>query len=437
MTLKIDYKGVMLFSKGIYNNRETSDRALKDNVQFYKDFEVLPDLKLTHETTKEDRDKKYDWFKNCPFSVGKITNQKVENGCLSGDYANVFEEIKPWLDKKFLPSHSAEIYYNVKSKTTGKTYKAVVTSIALLPAGELPALYEVFKPYMITDENKVNNGDALEAEQKVLSERSTFTLNNSEFEYESKQIYYFSQEENSAMLTEKLYNHMVSKYSVAGLTVHSFEVFSKMVDGDQEKYIDGMEEEMKKKDCSADKSNNSLTVPDNNKDLKDQISKLEKTVYSMVKEQNESDKKKFALLESTVTELKSGAKEKEAAAFVEKYSKGETPSLPIGLEGCAKALLMSMSDEKKVNFSISEGSKDTDQEALLKHFISALPKVASKTTKEIYKTKAGLEINEAIRAEYEEGATDEEIEQDLELKKYSAEKGISYERAFEILVLNK
>ncbi len=148
---KTDFKRVLLFKAGEFNGVKTTPQDLRDMVAFSKEHEnIMPDLKIDHVDSKDKRDSRFKVFENFPFSLGKITNLEYDENerALYGDYINVFEPVKNALDDKLLTTHSAEIYYNVSSKKTGKKYKAVLTAVAILPAGKPPALMEVFEPYM-------------------------------------------------------------------------------------------------------------------------------------------------------------------------------------------------------------------------------------------------------------------------------------------------
>lgn len=170
-----DFKRVLLFKAGKFNGVTTTPEDLRSMVAFSKEHEnILPDLKIDHIDDKENRDSKFKVFENFPFSLGKITNLEYNEAeqALYGDYVNVFEPVKNALDDKLLTTHSAEIYYNVASKKTGKKYPAVLTAVAILPAGKPPALMEVFQPYMYELEN-------------YQGELSTFA----DFEYQDKAFY--------------------------------------------------------------------------------------------------------------------------------------------------------------------------------------------------------------------------------------------------------
>lgn len=170
-----DFKRVLLFKAGKFNGVTTTPEDLRSMVAFSKEHEnILPDLKIDHIDDKENRDSKFKVFENFPFSLGKITNLEYNEAeqALYGDYVNVFEPVKNALDDKLLTTHSAEIYYNVASKKTGKKYPAVLTAVAILPAGKPPALMEVFQPYMYELENYQN-------------ELSAFA----DFEYQDKAFY--------------------------------------------------------------------------------------------------------------------------------------------------------------------------------------------------------------------------------------------------------
>jgi hypothetical protein len=170
-----DFKRVLLFKAGKFNGVTTTPDDLRSMVAFSKEHEnILPDLKIDHIDDKENRDSKFKVFENFPFSLGKITNLEYneDEQALYGDYINVFEPVKNAIDDKLLTTHSAEIYYNVASKKTGKKYPAVLTAVAILPAGKPPALMEVFQPYMYELEN-------------YQGELSAFT----EFEYQDKAFY--------------------------------------------------------------------------------------------------------------------------------------------------------------------------------------------------------------------------------------------------------
>jgi hypothetical protein len=98
-------------------------------------------------------------------------------------------------------------------------------------------------------------------------------------------------------------------------------------------------------------------------------------------------------------------------------------------------MLMAVSDDKKTNFSVDNNKLGL--ETLVKNFISSLPVIESKTTREVFKTNDGLEVNEAFRSKYcyDADVTKEQIEQDQKVRKYMEDKQVSYFEAAEALNL--
>lgn len=247
-TQKIDFKDVEIFSTGVFNGKKTTLADLQDAVKAYNDLGVMPDLKLTHEDTKTDRDKKYKFFENFPLVVGKIANLRLVGEKLIGDYINVLEPIKKMITDKLLITHSAEMYRDIKAKTTNTNYKAIFTAVALLPAGELPALFEVFKPYMY------------KLEELICQESAHIDI----FNHEQKLIYVFSEEKNT--MTEEQYKKAMKAYSGKGMTLLPYVKFSAMNAEEQKLYMDELTE-----DCSMPIKNS--LEPDTN-----EISRLQAEV---------------------------------------------------------------------------------------------------------------------------------------------------------------
>jgi len=225
--LVIDFPNVEIFSTGTFNGKVTTLEDLQDAVKAYNELGYMPDIKITHEDTKADRDKRYDIFKKFPFILGKVANLRLVANKLIGDYVNVLEPVKKMIQDKLLITHSAEYYRNIKADNANKSYKALFSAVALLPVGEIPALFEVFKPYMYgLEKSSIENFESLHID---------------DFEHGKKLIYVISEEINT--MTEEEYKKAMMKYSEMGMSIMSFAKFSALSEAAQKEYMDKMKEE--------------------------------------------------------------------------------------------------------------------------------------------------------------------------------------------------
>lgn len=429
--MNIFKKHVKLFEEGFFNNRVWKKDEILDAVQAQKDLKnmALPDIKLTHEATKSERDEKYQIFKNLPFSVGKLDNFESENindkETLFGDYINVFDAVKKMIDDKLLTTHSVEFYTNVLIKETGKRYKIIITAISLIPAGELPALFEVFKPYMYS----------LEKETVPSNESDLTNL----FEFESKEIFYFKNDEPKEVLkmfTKEKYNKLANKFAkVTGKNCMSFEDYAKAEPQKQMEIIQELIDAIADEENAEGENVTKPTLPEKFH-IENKIDALEKKMFKLMEEKVTGDTERVKSLENIIKKIETEKKEKEVFSFLQEHSDPKNPRISPKQAEVLKTILMNSNSTEKITFSLNNKTEYTSEE-LIKEFVKSLPVQQAKTTKEIFTTADGIKIDDLIRSEYPEGTPDVKIAEDLAVKKFALEHDLDYADAYEKLILNK
>lgn len=400
---KVDFKNVLLFKSGLFNNVKSTDEDLKSMVEFQKDHEnIYSDLKIDHIDDLNQRNKEYEVFKNFPYSLAKIKNLKFKDGKLFGDYVNVFKPVKNALDDKLLTTHSAEIYYNVVSKTTGKKYKAVLSAVAILPAGKLPALMEVFKPYMY----------------QLQTDICTNNLNKSEFEnnfeFEKKLVcnLYINNKEGDPV-TKEAYEKKMLKCSEMGMKTKPFVDFEKMNEDEQGVYMEmidkGMAKVEVKKKFELEGIGQVVEQTEVKKDfaLNDLVDMLKgantsaeketetvKAIYSMVNGIKKQSDERVNLLETQLKEINLEKKKEKVEAVLFSLIKSETPKLTPALESKARVLLMSADDSNKVSYSIDNVNLEKSSYALIVDLLDSLPE-----NKQQFSEKSIVDANKGIHSD--------------------------------------
>lgn len=430
--LIIDFPNVEVFHAGNYNDIETGDNALLDNIEFYKDFQVMADLKITHADTKDERDKKYSVFKDFPFSVGKITNWDAQLPVLYAAYANVFPPIKKAIQDGLLTTHSAEIYYNIKSKKTGKTYRAVISAVSMLPAGEIPALYEEFKPYMY------------DTGSQEMSKQS-FSLDSNDFEYSEKKIYVFSKEKSEMNKAE--YEKMAKKYADKGIKCMSYEEYSKKDDSGKTSYTEDMakkykaaatdpeepdaddEPPTKNKKHSIDTSESNIeTILEMNRQLMNQNKDLDKKFFALASQVKNANLDRVNSLEAQLKSMKDVEKKESVDKIVHELLRSpEGSKLPVSVEEKLQVALFNADQESKTKYAFS-GEKEISQYDLLVDIFNSLPASKFSATKPLLSNQGGVSVNLSDFGDNTEPAKDE-IEGMLvvnEAKKYALEKELDF-----------
>lgn len=408
---QIDFKKILIFKSGTFNNIKTTPEHLADIVRFFEDHQnIYADLKLDHIEDKKERDDLYPLFKNFPYSLGKIKDLETakNNTELYGDYINVLKPIKNAIDDKLLTTHSAEIYYNVTSKTTGKKYKAVLAAVALLPAGKLPALMEVFKPYMY------------ELQQTEAADNPFM----SGFEWESKEVCqliieeYQESQEIFSFMTKENYEKQMKLYAECGMKTKKYEEYEKMTDTEKMAYENMMKEkyqeymkskkkfeleditmsnqaqaESKKDDSTPSKQNYSIA------DLADQIESLrkEKQAYAAaINELKTSAQKEAEFYKAEFEKLNTEKKRERVNNFVSGLIKSENPKLLPAQKDLAVYALMSANENVKVNYSFGDSEVSKSNYDLIVDLLSALPEI-----QQVYSQKSVVENNNGEKAGFE------------------------------------
>jgi len=439
----MDFKHIKIFSTGNFNGINHTLEHLEDAVQAQQDFKdrFLPGLKITHEDTKALRDEKYKALSNLPFVLGSADNFALENNSIFCDFIEIFPALKQALNDKLLKTHSVEAYYNIKFKESNKTYKMMITAVSFLPVGEIPALVEVFKPYMYNLDNNNTDMENNQELQPITVQLKDFNIND--FSFEKKLIYIYEIGEKRTM-DKLVYENMVKPFAAKGVKCMAYEDFIAMTPEQQAAYVAEIAAKLeeilnavKNEEGSEMMSKSSFSLKDienvvsNMLNANLETSKFSQKIGDIATKQikvNEDLQKNY---EALVTKMKKD----EVTAFVHKFSKSATPSLPVASEDMAIDLLMAASDDTKTNFSVNNNKLGL--ETLVKNFISSLPVIESKTTKEVFKTNDGLEVNDAFRAKfgYDADVTKEQIEQDQKVRKYMEDKQVSYFEAAEALNL--
>lgn len=424
----IDFRKIEIFKTGNWNNKQHTLEMLQDAVRCQKDLKgnVLPDLKFSHQEDKEKRDKKFPYFKDYPFSLGKADNFSVEENVLYSDYINVLPEIKKLIESKQITTHSCEIYYNV-TFPNGSFYKMVISAIALLEAGTFPALVTEFQPYMYA-------GDFLK--DCTFEEKAIYQINNSNVP-----------EEEKGKMNKKMFELAKSNYEKNGVQCMAYEDFIKLDENAQNAYIDDLEakliEAMKtlegQENSSTDMAQFQLQVQ---KEVQKEVqkamddlratTKIAKEAFSLSAQTSQVKDQAYSQLENEIKALKNLNRKAEVEKLVFSLTRVDNPKLPAGLESVAVELLMNADETEKMNFSFN-GNTVKSQKALLEKLFQNLPSIQkSKTTKEVF-SMDGVTVNDTLRAEYGEDVPDSLIVEDQKVKTYALDHNLTYDQAYEKL----
>jgi|TARA_Y100000310_G_scaffold90528_3_gene87827 hypothetical protein len=364
-----DFTEIKLFKAGKFNGKEYTNEHLKSMVAFYNDHQnIKADITFDHMPDKDKRDKKHPSFKNFPFSLGKISKLVFDGEWVKGCYSNVFEPIKKALKDKLYTTHSIECYLDVKSQVTKKSYAAVLSAVSILPAGTMPALAEVFEPYMYS--------------------LDTFNLDG--FDFGKKEVCNFRNEVYQKMIDKEAYEKMMKKYDDMGMGVKAFEAYEDMPDEKKDVYVRGLEEKYKR--LKAYK--NELDEEDNNiykkeiynmsteekkpdvgfsndeiKAIADNNAELTKQLHSLMEAQKQTNSLQATMLE----DLTAKAKDSKVEKVLHSLSSGDTPKLEVNQLEKAKALLLNADDDKKVKFAFGDKEVEKTQFELAVDFMNTLP----------------------------------------------------------------
>lgn len=370
-----DFEKVHLFNAGTFNGISNKPEHLRSMVEFAKDHpNIYADLKLDHIDDKKSRDTKFKIFENFPYVLATIKNLSVnaDGTKLFGDYVKVFEPVKNALKDKLLRTHSAEIFYNVTSRKTGKKYPAVLGAVAILPAGKMPALMEVFKPYMY----RLNG----------ISDAITF---------ENKLVCNFEKENYS--MSEQDYEIKMKKYRDKGMTCKSFSEFMKMDEEGKTKYMDMMEDEYQNKMKSENEKKEGLMPAKNEASAEvtkgefsldqikaemDAIREMKANYESAISEMKDQFKKDAEHYKAEYEALQTARKQDQVNAFVDGLIKSETPKLLPAQREKAVFALMSLDNSKKVNYSIDGKEVEKSSFELVSELLKSLPEI-----KQVYSEK--------------------------------------------------
>lgn len=437
---KQSFKHIKIFNTGNFNGINHTLEHLQDAVQAQQDFKdkFLPGLKFTHEDTKSLRDEKYKALANLPFILGSTDNFTLEGNSIFCDFIEIFPAIEKALQDKLIKTHSVEAYYNIKFKESNKTYKMMITAVSFLPVKEIPALVEVFKPYMYNLDSNNTDMENNENLQPVTVQLKDFNIDD--FSYEKKLIYKIGEKRTMDKL---VYENMMKPFQAKGVQCMGYDEFIAMTPEQQAAYVAEIAAKLEEI-LNAVKNEEGSEMVKSSFSLKDiegvfskmldanlTASKFSQKINDVANQQIKANETLEKNYEALITKMKRD----EVTAFVHKFSKSATPSLPIANEEMAIELLMAVSDDKKTNFSVNNNKLGL--ETLVKNFISSLPVIESKTTREVFKTNDGIVINDVIRSQYLPDETDEDIALDLKVQKYSLEKNVSYEKAYEIIQATK
>lgn len=436
----MDFKHIKIFNTGNFNGINHTLEHLQDAVQAQQDFKdkFLPGLKFTHEDTKSLRDEKYKALANLPFILGSTDNFTLEGNSIFCDFIEIFPAIEKALQDKLIKTHSVEAYYNIKFKESNKTYKMMITAVSFLPVKEIPALVEVFKPYMYNLDSNNTDMENNENLQPVTVQLKDFNIDD--FSYEKKLIYKIGEKRTMDKL---VYENMMKPFQAKGVQCMGYDEFIAMTPEQQAAYVAEIAAKLEEI-LNAVKNEEGSEMVKSSFSLKDiegvfskmldanlTASKFSQKINDVANQQIKANETLEKNYEALITKMKRD----EVTAFVHKFSKSPNPSLPIANEEMAIELLMAVSDDKKTNFSVDNNKLGL--ETLVKNFISSLPVIESKTTREVFKTNDGIVINDVIRSQYLPDETDEDIALDLKVQKYSLEKNVSYEKAYEIIQATK
>jgi len=436
---KQSFKHIKIFNTGNFNGINHTLEHLQDAVQAQQDFKdkFLPGLKFTHEDTKSLRDEKYKALSNLPFILGSTDNFTLEGNSIFCDFIEIFPAIEKALQDKLIKTHSVEAYYNIKFKESNKTYKMMITAVSFLPVKEIPALVEVFKPYMYNLDSNNTDMENNQELQPVTVQLKDFNIDD--FSFEKKLIYKIGEKK----MDKLVYENMMKPYAAKGVQCMGYDEFIAMTPEQQAAYVAEIAAKLEeilnavKNEEGSEMGKSSFSLKDiegvfsKMLDANLTASKFSQKINDVANQQIKANETLEKNYEALITKMKRD----EVTAFVHKFSKSANPSLPIANEEMAIELLMAVSDDKKTNFSVDNNKLGL--EALVRNFISSLPVIESKTTKEVFKTADGIVVNDEVRKQYLPDETDADIALDLKVQKYSLEKNVSYEKAYEIIQATK
>lgn len=409
---------IKILSTGTFNG---ITHTLEDLNAFVSSFEktkynFLPDLKISHEDTKEERDLLHPILKTLPFSFGKISEMKVEKNSLYVKASNVHQSLKYFIDNKFFTTHSIEFKNNVKVKK--EPFKRWLMALAILPAGEPPALLEKFKPYMYNLETEIG------------SEQINFSDLEIEFEDEQKHIYFIQESKNMskealALLNKKPAEGQTAEQEAAeGETAGEHNATEEAAEAKKpEKKVMSMEEMQK---CILDTTKELSSLRKERDDLKKYSLGSGSGVLNVLKNDVEELKKENEALKLERTK-------KEATEFIFKYSRSEDPKIPVALEDAAIFLLSNApasNNDEVQKYSLSD--KKLSFKETFEHFISSLPAVKTGIGKEKIKTKNGEELPENVVNKYSGDFNLDGIAIIEKIEKYALSNNITKKAAFDI-----
>jgi hypothetical protein len=446
---KTDFKRVLLFKAGEFNGVKTTPQDLQDMVAFSKEHEnIMPDLKIDHVDSKDKRDSRFKVFENFPFSLGKITNLEYDEDekALYGDYINVFEPVKNALDDKLLTTHSAEIYYNVSSKKTGKKYKAVLTAVAILPAGKPPALMEVFEPYMYDLQAGQDVGltsfdefDYQEAclyqitdyptkgeDQKISLYNTSYPIFDPDYAKDrgegymkdlinqEKKKYKFSLE---GKMDQKMYEAKMQDFG-CGKKGMAYGAFMDLPEEEQAKYLSMMQEMFKGKGEKMDgeKEPQEVEVNFSFNEVARKSEELEKKLNSLM----QAESKRAEALEARIAEYEKKAKSERVEKILFNLSGADSVKLLPAVVDKARMLLMSADDSKKVSYSVDGAQVEKSVFDLATDLLNSLP-----DSKQVFSAKSIVASQDDVQVfdnEIKDGLSVDSVLASKKIaKKYSSE----------------
>lgn len=439
-----DFTRIKLFGVGKFkpvNGKPVNitPKHLEDMVAFYEKLKskALPDVIITHSDTKAERDKEYPTLAKMPFSVGKITNLFTDGKALYGDYINVLPPIKKALEDKLLTTHSAEIYEDVK--VDGKGYKGILTGVALLPGGKMPALYEIFEPYMY--------------ELDTFAEDKVNQIDLSEIEYENKVLFNLQLEDNPLMQKEKEkekeakpymnesdYKGKVQEYMKSGMKPMAYAEFMKMDEDKQKEYMGKMHDEymgLKKKyemDTEGDSMKEDLNALQ--KELQKELAEvreLKKQQFSLVSEMKQNTSEEVAYLRNQVEQMKTEKHDSEVRKFVYGLTKGDEPKFDIADEEPMIAALVHIAkSDDKLSFSWSGQDVEKSPYEVITGVLAKAHAKKSFVHKPLMKSEDGdsvVSVSETEMAELPKNTDVSSVLIDKKVEAYCKKFNLDYDKA--------
>jgi hypothetical protein len=310
------------------------------------------------------------------YSVGEvdINSLRVISGCIVGNL-KLLKWVVEFIYKGYLRSVSAEVIHNLKVQS-GKVYNRVLDAIAIL-GSEREAQWEKLKTYSENMYKKVNNYDKIEMyslnevfmEEENNVDNQAVPVMENEIEIEK--------ESDSVIDINKMKEEIISE-----LKNYIGELITNMMNNN----------DVSKESDSSDNKNN----------YNESISKLEREVFKLKEEKDDLENSIF--LDNLIKSGKLSPANREKA-----------------------------SDLLRATFKVSYSEGNNNLKEKIKSFLNSLENKVEYSEKEIAdNNNIDVDLSDIYVGRDREAFIYEKINKE-KAKKYSEEKGVSFEKAVEIL----